>query len=525
MKIWNDFLKLSWNERIYYFGVFLVIIGLPTSRFLVSISFAFLGLGWVCTPNPMRRIKSFLKNKYAWSLTGIFLLHLIGLLWTEDIHWGMKDINSKLPLFLFPFFFSSMPDMSPNWRKHWVTIFALTCVLSATFVLGRVLAYEWGWLQLSNFRDASPLISHIRLSIMSVFVILLMLFSPQLIQLNKGWKVVSIILIILYLSFMKSATGWVLLLLVGTITALLTRNKQKSKLLPIGVLITVILITIWMFSVFQNAIEYYAVDEKKNVLIDKKEYTHFHKNKSVENGHYIFLNLHLKGMKEAWNKISNIPFDGKTPNGNGVRFTLYRYLCSKDLTKDGRGVEALSKEDVLRIEKGISSAKIDALNPISQRIYAIVYELTEFKNGSTPNGHSLTQRIVYFKTGLDIIRNNGFLGVGTGDVRQAYEQQYVLNNSTLEKRFQLRAHNQFLTFGISLGVFGLLIIVFLLVVPFLNSQNRANTAFVVLMLITMLSLLNEDTLETQIGVTFFALFWSILLIQSRALKLNRDLNM
>ena len=211
-----------------------------------------------------------------------------------------------------------------------------------------------------------------------------------------------------------------------------------------------------------------------------------------------------KELKEAWRNISSIPYEGKDLKKQWLSNTLIRYLDSKHLTKDASGIQALSASDVQAIEKGIADVA-DLKTGLIARINGLNYQLM---NPSNPNGHSLLQRIEYWKTALQIIRKNWLLGVGVGDVQLAFNQQYKQNNTQLTQEHQLRAHNSFLTSWVSFGVFGFVIFCWMQGY-FLYSFNFKKAIVPLLFgLITLSSYFLEDTLETQMGVTFFAFFYS-----------------
>jgi hypothetical protein len=84
-------------------------------------------------------------------------------------------------------------------------------------------------------------------------------------------------------------------------------------------------------------------------------------------------------------------------------------------------------------------------------------------------------------------------------------------NSPLDKANRWRSHNQYLSIFIAFGVFGFLWFIFTLLYPAFITKKYNNYYFAVFWLIAVLSMLAEDTLETQDGVTFFAFFNAFLL--------------
>jgi O-antigen ligase len=125
-----------------------------------------------------------------------------------------------------------------------------------------------------------------------------------------------------------------------------------------------------------------------------------------------------------------------------------------------------------------------------------------FNTKQYANNHSLTMRLLFMQTGLRIWKNNFWLGVGTGDVQDAFNWQYEFDQVELDQENRLRAHNQFLTFGITFGFIGFLIVLWMLMCLYKN----ANRFMFVTLSLLLASFLNEDTLETQIGLTMFVGF-------------------
>ena len=156
------------------------------------------------------------------------------------------------------------------------------------------------------------------------------------------------------------------------------------------------------------------------------------------------------------------------------------------------------------------------------RITKIVWEINSYLQGENPSGHSTTQRIEFWKASVMIIKENFFFGVGTGDVKNVFSEQYEKINSPLTKYFRLRSHNQFLAIGTAFGFFGIIWFLLALFYPLLKKKNRIDYFYVTFFIIAILSMITEDTLETQAGVTFFA-FFNCLFLFARKENTNKTL--
>ena len=235
-------------------------------------------------------------------------------------------------------------------------------------------------------------------------------------------------------------------------------------------------------------------------------YVHDTKSRSIENGNYVWLYICHKELKKEWNKRSRIKYNEKDNKGNTIKYTLIRYLASKGFHKDADGVLELTNEDVESIEKGIANYIYTSKIGLYPKFYQVIWEVDNYIRGNNPSGHSVTQRIEYYKSAYHIFKENILIGVGTGDLKIAYNDYYNKSNSILEKKWRLRAHNQYLTFLVAFGVIGFLWIMFSLFAPIYFEQGFRSYLFFIFFAIAFLSMINEDTLETQTGATFFAYF-------------------
>jgi hypothetical protein len=127
-----------------------------------------------------------------------------------------------------------------------------------------------------------------------------------------------------------------------------------------------------------------------------------------------------------------------------------------------------------------------------------------YENTGDANGHSITQRFEYWKAAAGIITGHPVLGVGTGDIQQAFDHQYEISKTNLRKEWRLRSHNQYLSITVAFGFFGLIWFLFALIYPSLKLKGYSDFLYLTFFIVAAVSFITEDTLETQVGVTFFA---------------------
>lgn len=107
------------------------------------------------------------------------------------------------------------------------------------------------------------------------------------------------------------------------------------------------------------------------------------------------------------------------------------------------------------------------------------------------------QRFEYIRTSLFLIKNNFWTGVGTGDLPLAFKSAYEDLDSPLKEKWRWRSHNQYLSVFIAFGVFGFAWFVFTLMFPIFYQSRYTDYKYLVFISILLLSMLTEDTLETQ----------------------------
>ena len=220
----------------------------------------------------------------------------------------------------------------------------------------------------------------------------------------------------------------------------------------------------------------------------------------------------LPELKMAWEERSKIPFYQKDSNDQDIRITLIRYLNSKGLRKDYQGVKALSDDDIKNIEKGIANYNYTKFISIKSRLYKLFWEYQNYRMNGDIQGHSVIQRIELWSVSIDLIKKYFWFGAGTGDLPDVFKEELTIQNSPL-KETRMRSHNQFLSIFIAFGIFGFLWFVFSLIYPLIKTKKYKDYFFMVFFIVLLLSMMTEDTIEPQDGLSFFAFFYTLFMFQ------------
>lgn len=507
-------------RNLYLFCLIVIAIGLSLSKPLVTFGELGLLLIWVFDKGFPNRIISFYRNRTALALSSVYLLTLFGLFYTSNFDYAIGDVRRKIPLFFLPICIAGFPTIS---NKEFLLLFKcyVAGVLTASFWSIFVMLGGLNFTILDK-RDLSRFNSHIRFGLEICFAIfggIHYLVKEKNIRKKVLWSLI-VFWLISFLIILNLFTGVVIFFLTSlfllVIYSVNTPHKIVKYLFGGGVL----LLSLGGGYIINSEVkEFYNCEEIEPLTLLKttnlgENYQHnLYDNYSKENGYLVYNNIALEELKSTWNKRSDIKFDSLDLRGQKLKHTLIRFITSKGKRKNQQSVMSLTSKDINAIESGIANYKYMEMNGISKRLHKIIWEYNNYINGGGINGHSVTMRWIYWKTAYHIFLQNKLLGVGTGDLQDAFDKQYEIDGSTLEIQYRARAHNQYITYAVSFGVLGILGFLFFLIYPISINKMYRNYFYLAFFSIILLSMLSEDTLETQIGITFFAFFNTLFLLK------------
>ena len=424
------------NKNIFLFGLFLVIVGMPLSKFLMSIGQFLLLANWIFEGDFKRKWQVMKTSKVLWVVSGFYLLHLVGLFWTSDFVYAANDLKIKLPLLWFPLLFiTSKHEISKKEIEGLLWFFT-----ASVFIASIVCTMVWlGYTKhkVIDIRDISIFNSHIRFALMIDLVICFLLYDFFKIG-NLFLYVLKIALItwlIVFLGIMQSFTGIVIMSIVLAFYSLLFLKKLSKPYLKISAFAIMGIVASFAIYLVIKEIKEQSIPVKPFVRLENtingNPYFNDSTNLETENGNLIWANVSYYELKKEWAKKSNLNYDEKDLKGNKINFTIIRYMSSKGLSKDSIGISKLTKEDVTLIESGTANYMFTNRSGIESRIHEILHEFNAFEKGKNPTGHSLLMRLEFWRIGWEIIKRKPMFGVGTGDVKNAYINQYFKNKTKL----------------------------------------------------------------------------------------------
>lgn len=509
------------HSLIYFILLTGLAVSLPVSEFTTSNFEILLFLNWIIEGQFNEKLRLLKQRRSLWLILSVYMVHLLAMSYTSDLGYGLHDLRIKIPLLILPLIIGTSEPI-PFHRLRITILFFTASVLVNSLISMAVLLGFTGH-TITDIRQISIFISHIRFSLM----INISIFSLIYLLLDKDFKIsmwirmilgVTAAWLVIFLFLLQSITGIVIFMVTGMVLFLLWMKHLRHLVLRWTILVFMLTIPLIFLSYITRSIaRFYSVEQVDMSGLDTltpagNYYYHEVNNRQIENGHYVWIYVCEKELKDEWNKRSRLDYHGKDYKGQDIKYTLIRYLASMGYRKDSVGVARLTDTDISNIENGFTNHIFTSRIGLYPKIYEVIWQIDMFRKGGNPSGHSVTQRLLYLEAAATIIRDNWLVGVGTGDILDAYRHYYQDTETVLEEKWRLRAHNQYLTFMVTFGVIGFVWIFLSLILPVFMEKKWKNYFFILFFLVGFLSMLNEDTLETHIGVSFFAYFYALFLL-------------
>ena len=415
------------SSHIYFILMVLLAMSLPLSVFSTTVIEILLLLNWIIEGNFRRKFSCLKQTKSIMIISTLYLFYIAGLIYTSDFGNAFHSLKIKLPLLVLPIIIGTSAPFSYKEIKIILLAFISGTLIGSFFsaaIFFNVVPYEY-----TDIRQISIFISHIRFSLMivlSVFILIYFIFSDKEGEFSaKWWKIfygLACVWLICFLFILKSFTGLVIFGI--SLFLVLWNYSGKIKDIAPRFIIRVILITApllvisWITKSIGRFYDRETIDFSTLETLTSAGNSYFHDTISdvAENGHYVWIYISEKELKQTWNELSNYDYDGTDKRGQEIKYTLIRFLSSKGLRKDDKGLRKLTEKDITAIENGHTNYIF--LNPYSlyPRIYEIIWEIDQYLKGKEPGDHSVSQRILYFKAAFSVFLKFPVFGSGTGDV-------------------------------------------------------------------------------------------------------------
>lgn len=510
-------MKKSFSFYFDILSLLVLIAGIVLSRFLMNFGMGMLVFRLLFIGSWKEKLENIKSQKAILiTLLSFFILHLLGLLWTDNIRFGLDEIVRKIAFLIIPITILAISPIPKQSLRYAFWGFLLAIFVGT--VWGSIVYFSDPYVDIRNLIKST---SHIRFSLNLSFAILVLLkvIVVDRKRLKLVFRIGGYILslwFLFYLFLTQAMTGIVILsiFLLFYIPYYSIKNKQRKSTILIFTIyfISILVSSLWVYKEYNFYFTPNKIYESKLVekTPDDGTYLHMLENKHIENGNYLYLYYCQDEISEHWKKRTGLE---PMPYMDAI----VRYMNSISPYKDGKRFRELTDNDIENIKNRIGNKAYTEKLSLRPRLYSIFLQINSYQvNGSVKESSEL-QRLELWKNALSLIQDNFFIGSGTGDIVDDFGAKLCERKSDLSGS-SLKAHNQYLYIFASFGVLGfLLFLIFLIYPPFKLSLFDSYIYFVFFFIVAI-SMLTEDTLDNLAGIMFFIFINSILLFNSKTIK-------
>lgn len=219
--------RIEFHRKAHYFIAILIAFTLPFGKF-TPLFIGLLLVNWIVEADFKTKFNNFIKNKLAVLFVSLYLIHVIGLIYTNNMASGLFDIQVKLSLLIFPLIFASRPLTKVQLSRVFYA-FTIGLVYASIYMISRAVSLYFIEHEVAFFyQEFSALLHTSYISMymnLAIVWLLITLFKPEDEHL---FSKISSSLLILFFSF--------IIILLASKSGILT-----LALIYIGVLLYLIL--------------------------------------------------------------------------------------------------------------------------------------------------------------------------------------------------------------------------------------------------------------------------------------------
>ncbi len=483
---------------------------MPTSRTLISSSQILLGINWLAEGNYLNKLKKFYNNKPAVAIALIYMLYVVGLLWTENLSYGIGyELKNKLPILTLTFIVASSPALDKKKLRVLLFLFIATVLFVSFIGLFIYLTND-----LVNTRRITPFASHLYFSMMLIISASLLPWLINQTTKNKYWLAASFVLsawMIFFIFLPRSLSGLVSLAGVLLFLLIWVVVKHKSLFLKIASILIFFLsvaFTTWLLIYMHNLTTYKAdVDFSSLDMMtqDGNPYLHDTTNYLRENGHLVYLYISEEELKDQWKEVSEIDYYGEDRQNHEIRHTLFRYMTSMGYRKDHKHFKLLSEEDISAIERGTTNYLYNQWPGIFVRVHQTMMGVQIYLDTKNPNWSTLTMRADLWWASFQALKKKPLIGWGTGDIYEAVDYGREKNNSKLRLQ-NAKPHNQYLLLLLTLGIIGFTLFFVFYIYAVIKTKAYKILPFNLFLVVFAVDMFGNNPIDAQYGLTMFVFF-------------------
>lgn len=367
-------------EKFFIFSIALLLLTLPMPKYNLSTqALILLVISWLGVNSFQEKKELFIKNiSILILLSSIFLIMLLGMIYTENLSEGIEQLKDKLPFLLLPILLATSPPALLSDKFKFIKIFSLSVVLMAVFALLKSLYLYYTGMGNYFVYDKLSLILNKHTTYYSLYcVIAISYFLYDLLLIKKTSKIVSIlsILFLLFFIYLLSVRIAIVALIIIGIYFIKVKITSRSNMVFLSLLVILSLASTLIFS---------------SNYVERFESIKSNPDKIAENNEFNTRIIHWKSALETMSGIDDYLIGKGTGDGKKDLYKQYQkngFLIGyeKKYNAHNQYLEFLMSNGLIAILAYISillitliySIRVNDIFGILVVLLFVVYSLTE----------------------------------------------------------------------------------------------------------------------------------------------------
>ena len=158
------------HNYLHVLGLSGLAFGLPLNKVVMSLSMMFLVMNLLLEGNFKTYWSHIKSNRGFLLIFSFFLLHVISMLWSTDMEYGIHDLKAKLPLFIVPLTLVAKPILDKKPLN--IILFSFLASVTLTSFINFGAYNQWfGTMEFDDIRGMSLFSSHVRYGLLIVMAV------------------------------------------------------------------------------------------------------------------------------------------------------------------------------------------------------------------------------------------------------------------------------------------------------------------------------------------------------------------
>lgn len=193
------------HKRIYLFTLLITVALLPTDSKFINIGIGVLAANWIFEGQFSAKWKLFINRPFAIAMLAFYLLHVVALLWTDNMKDGTFALEKKIPLLIFPLIVgTAVHEIDRSWMNRILGGFIAACFIYSVACWGHGLylystegttLYLFGE-DMTDWTRLQSIYAGIYIAFCAAALVYYLLSESP-----GGWRQVGVILLLIYFFF------------------------------------------------------------------------------------------------------------------------------------------------------------------------------------------------------------------------------------------------------------------------------------------------------------------------------------